>query len=116
MTFQDTLTLLAQKKNLTRDQATRAFQIIMNGGATPAQMAAFLMGLRMKGETAQELTAGAIVLRTKAAKIKTPSGCIDTCGTGGDQRGTYNISTAVALVLAACGVPVAKHGNRSVSS
>ncbi len=116
MTFQDILTLLAQKKNLTQEQATRAFQIIMNGGATPAQMAAFLMGLRMKGETAEEITAGALVMRTKAAKIHAPEGCMDTCGTGGDARGTYNISTATALVLAACGVPVAKHGNRSVSS
>jgi len=116
MNFQDTLSLLAQKKNLTQEQATRAFQILMNGGATPAQMAAFLMGLRMKGETAQEITAGAVVLRAKAPRINAPTGCMDTCGTGGDQRSTYNISTAAAFVLAACGVPVAKHGNRSVSS
>lgn len=114
--FHNILALLAERKNLPREQCTRAFQLIMNGGATPAQMAAFLMGLRMKGETVDEITAAAYVLRMKAAKIKTPAGCIDTCGTGGDAKGTYNISTAVAFVLAACGVPVAKHGNRAVSS
>ncbi len=112
----DILTLLAERKNLTQDAAVRAFQIIMNGGATPAQMAAFMMGLRMKGETAEEITGGAIALRAKAPHVKVPAGAIDTCGTGGDAKGTYNISTAVAFVLAACGVPVAKHGNRSVSS
>lgn len=114
--MQDIIALLAEGKNLTRDQATRAFQIIMNGGATPAQMAAFLMGLRTKGETIDEITAGATAMRAKAAHIHAPSGCIDTCGTGGDSKGTYNISTAVAFVLAACDIPVAKHGNRSVSS
>jgi anthranilate phosphoribosyltransferase len=114
--FKHTLALLAEKKNLPREQAVRAFQIIMNGGATPAQMAAFLMGLRIKGETVDELVAGAEVLRVKALAIQAPADCIDTCGTGGDSRGTYNISTTVALVLAACGLPVAKHGNRSVTS
>jgi anthranilate phosphoribosyltransferase len=110
------LALLADGKNLPQDMAVRAFQIIMNGGATPAQMAAFLMGLRIKGETPEEITAGAIAMRAKAKRINIPAGAIDTCGTGGDARGTYNISTATAFVLAACGVPVAKHGNRSVSS
>ena len=110
------IALLADGKNLTQDLATRVFQIIMNGGATPAQMAALLMGLRIKGETVDEITGGALALRAKAQKIHAPENSIDTCGTGGDSRGTYNISTAVALVLAACGLPVAKHGNRSVSS
>jgi anthranilate phosphoribosyltransferase len=110
------ISLLADKKNLPLEVATRAFQIIMNGGATPAQMGAFLMGLRVKGETIDEITAGAIALRTKATRISPALGAIDTCGTGGDNRGTYNISTATAFVIAACGVPVAKHGNRSVSS
>jgi len=114
--MQDVIALLAEGKNLTRDTATRAFQIIMNGGATPAQMAAFLMGLRMKGETVDEIIAGATAMRVKAQHITSPEGTMDTCGTGGDARGTYNISTAVAFVLAACDVPVAKHGNRSVSS
>ena len=110
------LALLADGKNLPQDIAVRAFQIIMNGGATPAQMAAFVTALRVKGETADEITAGAIALRAKAKRISLPGGAIDTCGTGGDARGTYNISTATAFVLAACGVPVAKHGNRAVSS
>ena len=110
------LNLLAERKNLAAELAERVFQIIMNGGATPAQIAAILMGLRIKGETVEEITAGAKVLRAKAANIKAPAGAIDTCGTGGDGRHSYNISTTAAIVLAACGVPVAKHGNRSVSS
>ena len=110
------IALLANGKNLSQEMATRAFQIIMNGGATPAQFAAILMGLRIKGETIEEITAGAIALRVKAKKFESVAGAIDTCGTGGDSRGTYNISTATAFVLAACGVPVVKHGNRSVSS
>lgn len=114
--MQDILAILAERRNLPRDMAVRAFQVIMNGGATPAQMGAFLMGLRVKGETFDELAAGAIAMRTKAQKINVPAGAIDPCGTGGDGRSTVNISTAVAFVLAACGVPVAKHGNRSVSS
>ncbi len=110
------LALLADKKNLPLDTATRAFQIIMNGGATPAQMAAFVTALRLKGETVEEITGGAVALRAKCTKFNAPVGSIDPCGTGGDAKGTYNISTAVAFVLAACGVPVAKAGNRSVSS
>ena len=114
--IQDVLKMLADGVNLPREQAVRAFQIIMNGGATPAQMGAFLIGLRLKGESVDELTAGAIAMRAKALRLKAPEGTIDTCGTGGDSRGTYNISTATAFVLAACGLIVAKHGNRSVSS
>jgi len=114
--FHFILALLADGKNLPQDVAVRAFQIIMNGGATPAQVGAFLMALRLKGETVEELSAGATAMRVKAQRIQAPVGAIDTCGTGGDARGTYNISTAVAFVLAACGVPVVKHGNRSVSS
>lgn len=114
--IQDILTELAHGRDLTEDAATRAFQIIMNGGATPAQMGAFLMGLRQKGETVTELTAGAKVLRSKSATLQAPAGAIDTCGTGGDGKHTFNISTAVAIIVAACGVPVAKHGNRSISS
>lgn len=110
------LALLADKKNLPHDVAIRAFQIIMNGGATPAQIAAFLMGLRIKGETVEEISAGAEAMRIKAKPFKGMTGSIDTCGTGGDGRGTYNISTTTAFVLAACGLPVVKHGNRSVSS
>jgi len=114
--MQDILAILAERRDLPKDMAVRAFQVIMNGGATPAQMGAFLMGLRVKGETADELAAGATALRVKAPRISVPAGSIDPCGTGGDAKGTYNISTATAFVLAACDVPVAKHGNRSVSS
>lgn len=102
--------------DLTADEAERAFQIIMNGGATPAQMAAFLTALRMKGETVTEIAAGAKVMRAKATPFAAPDGALDTCGTGGDAKGTLNVSTAVSIVVAACGVPVVKHGNRSVSS
>lgn len=112
----DILAVLADGKNLPYDLAVRAFQIIMNGGATPAQIAAILTALRIKGETVDEISAGAMAMRVKAQPIHFATGVMDTCGTGGDARGTYNISTAVALVLAACGVRVAKHGNRSVTS
>ena len=111
--------LLAQAAdgiNLSREQAERAFQIIMNGGATPAQIAAFITALRVKGETVDEISAGAEAIRAKTGKFAAPKGCMDTCGTGGDKKGTLNISTAVAFVLAAAGVPVAKHGGRAVSS
>lgn len=114
--IQDILTELAFRRDLSHEHATRAFHIIMNGGATPAQMGAFLMGLRQKGETVNEITAAAQVLRAKAASLHAPEGTIDTCGTGGDGKHTFNISTAAAIVTAACGVPVAKHGNRSISS
>jgi anthranilate phosphoribosyltransferase len=108
------------KQDLTEEEAARAFQIMMSGGATPAQMAAFLMGLRMKGEVVAEITGGAIAMRAKSAKLRVPAEIadvtVDTCGTGGDGAHTYNISTAVGFVLAGAGVPVVKHGNRSVSS
>ncbi len=111
---------IAEGKHLSRDESARMFQIMMSGGATPAHIAAALMGLRMNGETVDEITGGAMAIRNKAAKLKVPEALqdqlLDTCGTGGDARRTYNISTAVAFVVAACGVPVAKHGNRAVSS
>ncbi len=114
--IQDILTELAHGRDLSGEMAESAFQIIMNGGATPAQTGAFLMGLRRKGETVEEITAAATVLRHKALSFQAPEGAIDTCGTGGDGKRTYNISTTVAIVLAACGVPVVKHGNRGVTS
>jgi anthranilate phosphoribosyltransferase len=88
----------------------------MSGDATPAQMGAFLMALRLRGETVEEITGAARTMRAKAAPIRAPAGAIDTVGTGGDGVGTFNISTAAALVVAGCGVPVAKHGNRAFSS
>lgn len=114
--IQNILMRLANRSDLNYEEAERAFQIIMNGGATPGQMGAFLMGLRQKGETVEEITAGASVLRSKSATFDAPPDAIDTCGTGGDMRHTYNISTAAAIVAAACGVTVVKHGNRSISS
>lgn len=107
---------VAQGKSLSEAEAERAFDIIMSGNATPAQMGAFLMALRVRGETVEEITGAARVMRAKALRIEAPPGAIDTCGTGGDSAGTWNISTATALVAAATGVPVAKHGNRALSS
>jgi anthranilate phosphoribosyltransferase len=102
--------------DLLEDEASRAFQIMMMGGATPAQMSALLVGLKMKGETVDEIAGAAQVMRAKCGKIDAPDNVLDTCGTGGDQSGSFNVSTAVAFVVAACGVPVAKHGNRAISS
>ncbi|WP_417463627.1 anthranilate phosphoribosyltransferase [Kordiimonas sp.] len=110
------LAMLADGQHLSAEQSQSAFEIIMSGSADLAQMAAFIMALRVRGEQVDEIVGGARVLRAKADKIEAPSGHIDTCGTGGDGIGTYNISTAAALVAAAAGAPVAKHGNRSVSS
>ncbi len=89
---------------------------IMEGEWSNEQIAAFLMGLSVRGETVDEITGAARVMRAKALPIHAPDNAVDCCGTGGDKSGTYNISTAVAIVAAACGVPVAKHGNRSASS
>lgn len=96
--------------------AETAFTVIMEGRATPVQIAAFLVALRMRGETVDEISAAASVIRRKALPIKAPAQAMDIVGTGGDGLGTLNISTAAALVTAACGVPIAKHGNRAVSS
>ena len=107
---------VAEGQSLTLEESREAFTVMMSGEATPAQTGAFLMALRVRGETVEEITGGAQVMRAKALALEAPSGAIDTCGTGGDSHGTYNISTAAAIVLAAGGVPVAKHGNRAVSS
>jgi anthranilate phosphoribosyltransferase len=107
---------LASGEPLTRSEARDAFEIMMSGDATPAQVGGFLMGLRVRGETVEELTGGAQALRERMLKVRAPDTAIDTCGTGGDASGTFNVSTAAAIVVAACGVPVAKHGNRALSS
>ena len=101
---------------LSVDESRAAFDAMMAGEATPSQMGGFLMALRVRGETVDEITGGAQAMRARALKIDAPEGTIDTCGTGGDAKGTFNISTAAALVAAGCGVPVAKHGNRALSS
>lgn len=107
---------LAQGDKLSEAEAEAAFGLIMEGEATPAQMAALLMGMRVRGETVPEMTGAARAMRARMLTVEAPEGAIDTCGTGGDASGTWNISTAAALVIAACGVPVAKHGNRAASS
>lgn len=106
----------AEGQALTAEEAAEAFAIMMSGEATPAQMGAFLMALRLRGESVDEITGAARTMREKAATVSAPEGAIDTCGTGGDAKGTYNISTCTAFVAAGAGVPVAKHGNKSVSS
>ena len=110
------LAVAASGEALSEAQAERAFDIIMSGDATPAQMGGFLMALRVRGETVAEIVGAARTMRAKMLTVEAPEGAIDTCGTGGDAKGTLNISTAVSLVVAACGVPVAKHGNRALSS
>jgi anthranilate phosphoribosyltransferase len=107
---------VAAGRALSESEAEAAFEIIMSGNATPSQMGAFLMALRVRGETVDEITGAARIMRAKAVAIDAPAGTVDTCGTGGDSSGTFNISTASALVVAGCGVPVAKHGNRALSS
>src|SRR5262245_27499249 len=89
---------------------------VMDGEATPAQLAAMLMGLRMRGETVDELAGFATAMRERVLRVDAPEGAIDVVGTGGDGSGTFNISTTAALVAAAAGVPVAKHGNRAITS
>lgn len=101
---------------LSTAEARQAFEIMMSGNATPSQMGGFLMALRVRGESVAEITGAAQAMRGKMTPIQAPVDAIDTCGTGGDGTGTYNVSTAAAFVVAGCGVPVAKHGNRAQSS
>ncbi|MSO53675.1 MAG: anthranilate phosphoribosyltransferase [Rhodospirillales bacterium] len=110
------LALVATGKSLSADEAERAFDIIMSGEATPAQIGAFLMALRVRGETVDEITGAVRIMRAKATPIEAPPDAIDVVGTGGDASGTFNVSTAAAIVVAGAGVPVAKHGNRALSS
>jgi len=114
--MKEILALAATGAPLDEARAEEAFEIMMSGEAEDAQIGGFLMALRVRGETVAEIAAGARVLRAKAVRIQAPAGAVDTCGTGGDASGTYNISTAAAIIAAACGVPVAKHGNRAQSS
>jgi anthranilate phosphoribosyltransferase len=108
---------LIAKEDLSADEVTAAIGHIMDGAATPAQIAGFLIALRSKGETAVEILGAARAMRSRMSRITTPRGpVLDTCGTGGDGAGTFNISTAVAFIAAAGGAIVAKHGNRAVSS
>lgn len=107
---------LAAERPLTRAEAEAAFDALFEGEATPSQMGGFLMALRTRGETVEEIAAAAHVMRAKCRKVRAPEGAMDIVGTGGDGKGTLNISTAAAFVVAGAGVPVAKHGNRNLSS
>ncbi len=107
---------LAATRPLTRAEAELAFDLLFEGQATPAQTGGFLMALRTRGETVDEYAAAAAVMRAKCVKVRAPVGAMDIVGTGGDGKGTLNISTATAFVVAGAGVPVAKHGNRNLSS
>jgi anthranilate phosphoribosyltransferase len=110
------LATIVEGGTLTLDEARLAMGAVMDGEATPAQLAALLMGLRMRGETVDELAGFASAMRERSVRVTAPEGAIDVVGTGGDESGTFNISTASALVVAAAGVPVAKHGNRAMTS
>jgi anthranilate phosphoribosyltransferase len=115
--MQQAIKAVTEKNDLSEDEMSATMRLIMTGEATPAQVGGFLIGLRMKGETIDEITAAASVMRELASKVDVDkSHLVDTCGTGGDASGSFNISTASAIVVAAAGGRVAKHGNRSISS
>lgn len=114
--MKEVLGRIAAGGTMSEIQAEEVFEVIMSGDATPAQIGGLLMALRVRGETVEEITGAARIMRSKALHVDAPPGAIDTCGTGGDGSGTYNISTAAAFVVAGAGVPVAKHGNRALSS
>ncbi len=114
--FKTVLGQVSEGHRLNEREAEDAFATIMTGNATPAQIGAFLMALRLRGETVDEIAGAARTMRAKAARIAAPDNAVDVVGTGGDGAGTLNISTAAALVVAGCGIPVAKHGNRALSS
>jgi anthranilate phosphoribosyltransferase len=114
--FKALLAQLAAGQRLSESEAAAAFDAMMSGDTTPSQMGAFLMALRVRGETVEEITGAARTMRAKALAVEAPADAIDVVGTGGDGAGTFNVSTAAAIVVAGCGVPVAKHGNRKASS
>ena len=116
-TMQQAIKAVTEKRDLSAEEMSATMRLIMTGEATPAQVGGFLIGLRMKGETIDEIAAAAAVMRELASKVEVDKNhLVDTCGTGGDASGSFNISTASAIVVAAAGGRVAKHGNRSISS
>lgn len=117
MTMPEAIKAVTEKRDLSAEEMNAAMRLIMTGEATPAQVGGFLVGLRMKGETIDEIAAAANVMRELASKVDVEKKhLVDTCGTGGDSSGSFNISTASAIVVAAAGGKVAKHGNRSITS
>src|SRR3989454_2170642 len=110
------LAAVVDGRALSLDEARAAMGAVMDGEATAAQLAALLVALRMRGETIEELAGFALAMRERVLRVDAPAGAIDVVGTGGDHSGTFNISTTAALVVAAAGIPVAKHGNRAISS
>ena len=114
--FKTLIAKVATGASLTRDEAASAFDRMMSGEATPSQMGGLLMALRVRGETVDEITGAVTTMRAKMLGVKAPADAIDVVGTGGDASGSYNISTCAAFVVAGAGVPVAKHGNRALSS
>jgi anthranilate phosphoribosyltransferase len=114
--FKVLIAKVATGASLTREEAAAAFDRMMSGEATPSQMGALLMALRVRGETVDEITGAVTTMRAKMLGVKAPPGAVDVVGTGGDASGSFNISTCAAFIVAGAGVPVAKHGNRALSS
>ncbi len=115
-TFKGIIGKVATGATLTREEAAGAFEQMMSGEATPSQMGALLMALRVRGETVDEITGAVSAMRAKMLRVTAPPDAIDVVGTGGDASGSFNISTCAALIVAGAGIPVAKHGNRALSS
>jgi len=114
--FKALIAKVATGASLTREEAASAFDRMMSGEATPSQMGGLLMALRVRGETVDEITGAVTTMRSKMLTVKAPPDAIDVVGTGGDASGSLNISTCASFIVAGCGVPVAKHGNRALSS
>jgi anthranilate phosphoribosyltransferase len=114
--FKPLLGKVAAGAYLSRAEAAAAFDAMLSGEVTPAQMGGFLMGLRVRGESVEEITGAVEAMRAKMLRVAAPHDAVDVVGTGGDGSGSYNVSTLAAIIVAACGVPVAKHGNRAASS
>jgi anthranilate phosphoribosyltransferase len=114
--FKSLIAKVATGAHLTREEAANAFDRMMSGEATPSQMGGLLMGLRVRGETVDEITGAVTTMRAKMLGVKAPADAVDVVGTGGDASGSYNISTCAGFIVAGAGVPVAKHGNRALSS
>src|SRR5215469_11757760 len=114
--FKTLIAKVATGASLTRDEAANAFDRMMSGEATPSQMGGLLMALRVRGETVDEITGAVTTMRAKMLGVEAPPGAVDVVGTGGDASGSFNISTCAAFIVAGAGVPVAKHGNRALSS